>query len=103
MVKNLTANIGGARDMGSIPGSGISLEGGNGNPLQDFGLQNSMDRGAWQAMVLIVVNHDMRILCLNLLSVQSIQSHLTLDPRDCSTRSIPVHHQLLEFTQAHVH
>ena len=44
----------------------------------------------------------MRILCLNLLSVQSVQSHLTLDPRDCSTPSIPVHHQLLDFAQMHV-
>ena len=44
----------------------------------------------------------MRILCLNLLSVQSVQSHLTLDPRDCSTPSIPVHHQLLDFAQTHV-
>ena len=43
MVKNPTANIGGARDMGSIPGSGISLEGGNGNPLQYSGLENSID------------------------------------------------------------
>ena len=51
MVKNLTANIGGARDMGSIPGSGISLEGGNGNPLQYSWLENFMDSRAWQAIV----------------------------------------------------
>ena len=25
------------------------------------------------------------------------------DPRDCSTPGLPVHHQLLEFTQTHVH
>ena len=25
------------------------------------------------------------------------------DPMDCSTPGIPVHHQLLEFTQTHVH
>ena len=32
------------------------------------------------------------------------QSCLTLwDPMDCSTPSLPVHHQLLEFTQIHVH
>ena len=51
MVKNLTANIGGARDMGSIPGSGISLEGGNGNPLQYSCLGNLKDREVWQATV----------------------------------------------------
>ena len=33
MVKNLPANVGDARDMGSIPGSGRSPGGGNGNPV----------------------------------------------------------------------
>ena len=32
------------------------------------------------------------------------QSYLTLcDPMDCSTPDLPVHHQLLESTQTHVH
>ena len=32
------------------------------------------------------------------------QSRLTLcDPMDCSTPGFPVHHQLLELTQTHVH
>ena len=32
------------------------------------------------------------------------QSCLTLcDPMDCSTPALPVHHQLPEFTQTHVH
>ena len=39
---------------GSIPGSGRSPGEGNGNPLQDSCLENSMDRGAWQATVLVV-------------------------------------------------
>ena len=39
-----------ARDSGSIPGSGRSWEG-NGYPLQYSYLENSMDRGAWQAIV----------------------------------------------------
>ena len=33
-VKNLPANAGNVRDMGSIPGSGKSPGGGNGNPRQ---------------------------------------------------------------------
>ena len=37
--------------MGSIPGSGRSPEGGNGNPLQYSCLGNPMDRGAWRATV----------------------------------------------------
>ena len=40
-----------AGDPGSIPGLGRSPEG-NGNPIQYFCLENSMDRGAWQATVL---------------------------------------------------
>ena len=51
MVKNLPANTGDARDEGSIPGSGRSPGGGNGNPLQYPCLENPMDRGAWQATV----------------------------------------------------
>ena len=36
-----------AGDPGSIPGLGKSAGEGNGNPLQDYCLENSMDRGAW--------------------------------------------------------
>ena len=36
---------------GTIPGSRRSPGGGNGNPLQYSCLENSMDRGAWQATV----------------------------------------------------
>ena len=39
------------RDPGLIPESGKSPGGGNGNPLRYSGLENSMDRGAWQAIV----------------------------------------------------
>ena len=51
MVKNPPANTGDARDTGSIPGLGISSEMRNGNPLQYYCLENSMDREAWQATV----------------------------------------------------
>ena len=51
MVKNLPANVGDTGDLGSIPGSGRSSGGGNGNPLQYFCLKNSMDKGAWQAII----------------------------------------------------
>ena len=49
-VKNLPANAGDPRVVGSIPGPGRSPGGGNGNPLQYFCLENSVDRGAWQAI-----------------------------------------------------
>ena len=48
VVQNQPANAG---DVGSIPGSRRSPGGGNGNPLQCSCLENSIDRGAWQAMV----------------------------------------------------
>ena len=51
MVKNLPANAGDIRDVGSIPGLGRSPGGEHGSPLQYFGLKNSMDRGAWWATV----------------------------------------------------
>ena len=43
MVKNLPASVGNARDAGSIPGSGRSPGGGNGNPLLYSCLKNPMD------------------------------------------------------------
>ena len=49
IIKNPPANAGDVRDMVSIPGSGRSPAGGNGNPLQYSCLKNPMDRGAWQA------------------------------------------------------
>ena len=46
-VKNLPDNAG---DAGLIRRSGRSPGEGNGNPLQYTCLENSMDRGAWQAV-----------------------------------------------------
>ena len=40
-----------AGDSGSIPGSGRSPGGGHGTPLQYPCLENSMDIGAWRAVV----------------------------------------------------
>ena len=50
-VKNLSASEGDLRGVGSIPGSGRSPGGGNGNPLQCSCLENPVDRGAWRATV----------------------------------------------------
>ena len=51
MVKNLPANAGDIRDVGSIPGQGRSPGGEHGDSLQYSCLENSMDRKAWQAMI----------------------------------------------------
>ena len=60
VVKNLFANAGDARDVGSIPGPGRSPGIGNDNPLQYSYLENSRDRGAWrlQSMGLQKVGHN---------------------------------------------
>ena len=50
-VKNPPASAGDTADAGSIPGSGGSPGGGHDNPLQYPSLENSMDRGAWQATI----------------------------------------------------
>ena len=47
-----------AGDTGSIPASGRSPEEGNGYPLQGSCLENSMDRGVWQATVHGVAESD---------------------------------------------
>ena len=74
--KNLPANTGDTRDVGSIPGLERSLGGGHGNPLQYSYLENAMDREAWRAKVhrvtksqtrlkrLNIVEHSQTILCM---------------------------------------
>ena len=47
-----------AADAGSIPGSGRSPGGENGNPLQYSCLGNPKDRGAWRVTVLGVAESD---------------------------------------------
>ena len=59
--KNLPANAGDTRYMGSIPGSGRCSGVGNGNPLQYSCLKNSMDRGAWWAIVHVVARSQTRL------------------------------------------
>ena len=130
------------KNAGSIPGSGKSPGGGNGNPLQYSCLENIMASGAWWATVHRVsknwtwlsthVSPSLIPEALNFLPLQgcmyvlfpwiwvtvylplwfssaqllssvqfsSVQLCLTLcNPMDCSTPGLPVHHQLLEFTQ----
>ena len=51
VVKNTPANAGHIRDLGLIPGSRRSPEGGHGNPLKYSCLENPMNRGAWSVTV----------------------------------------------------
>ena len=56
--KNTPANAGDIRDASSIPVSGKIPWRRHGNPLQYFCLENSMDRGAWRAMVRTVTKES---------------------------------------------
>ena len=49
--KESAYSAGDTGDEGTIPGLGRSRRGGNGNLLQFSCLENSTDRGAWQATV----------------------------------------------------
>ena len=49
--KETACNAGDAGDTGLIGGSGRSLGGGRGNPLEYSCLEKPMDRGAWGATV----------------------------------------------------
>ena len=52
-------------EVGSIPGSGRSLWGGYGNPLQYSFLENPMARGAWLVTIHGVMELDMtEALCI---------------------------------------
>ena len=63
-----------AGDPGSIPGSGISPGGGNGNPLQCSCLENPVDRGAWRAAVVGMAKCQTR-LRLTALSLEWLRVH----------------------------
>ena len=61
VVKNLSANAGNVRDMGSIPELGRFPRGGHDNPLQYSCLENPMDReepGGLQSIGSQRVRHD---------------------------------------------
>ena len=61
VVKNPAANAGDIRDAGYIPGSERAHGRGHGNPLQYICLGNSIDRGAWWAVVHPVAKSQTRL------------------------------------------
>ena len=71
VVKNPPADV---RDASSIPGLLRSPGGGHGNPLQCSCLENSMERGAWQAAVQSIGSYrvgynENNLACLHDLSI----------------------------------
>ena len=92
-------------DLGSIPGLGRSPEEGKGYPLQYSGLESSMDcinsqwvTKSWTRLSDFHFSSQIR-------SVQFISSVVSdsLRPMNHSMPGLPVHHQLPEYTQTHVH
>ena len=78
VVKNLPANAGDTRDMGSIAGLGRSLGEGNGDPVQYSCLENSMHRGAWWATVYGVTKSRTQLSIHALFHISSLSSWLLL-------------------------
>ena len=109
MVKNPCANVGDLRHMGSNSGSRRSPGGGLGNPLQYSCLENPHEqrslvgyspRGRKESDMTEHSTAQMYIYQFSSVA----QLCLTLcNPMNRSTPGLPVHHQLLEFTQTHVH
>ena len=58
VAKNLPANAGDIRDMGSITGWGRSPGEEHSNTIQYSGLENPMDRGAWRLTESHRVGHN---------------------------------------------
>ena len=109
MVKRLPANGGDFRDAGLIPGSGRSLGGWYSNPLQYSCLENPHGQRSlvgyspWGCKELDTT--EQLTLCNLSVQFSSVaKSCLTLcDPMNRSMPGLPVHHQLPESTQTHVH
>ena len=80
MIKNLAANAGDIRDVGSVPELGRSPGEGHGNPLQYSCLENPMDRGAWWATVHKVAKSQTQLKQLSIHTLMPLRSlsHLFL-------------------------
>ena len=91
MVRNLPADAGDIRDVGSIPGLGRFPGGGNGNPLQYSCLENPMDRRAWQATVHRVAESDMtKQLSMHAGTIIIMIKYKSLDTEKANTTLITV-------------
>ena len=77
LLKYMPANVRDIRDWGSIPGLGISLGRGHGNPLQYSCLGNPMDRGAWRVTVHSVAESEVAKTRLERLSTHALRQGLS--------------------------
>ena len=75
------AQVGNARDTGSIPGSGRPPGGGRGNPLQDSCLGNPMGRGAWWATIYGVAKSQAPLRDRALLTAKNLVYGVIVSPK----------------------
>ena len=91
-------------DMGLIPGLGKSPRGGNDNPfqyscLEKFHGQRRLESySPWSCKESDMTEHS----GLQFSSITQL-CPAVCDPMDCSMPGLPIHHQLPESTQTHVH
>ena len=76
--KEPACNASDTGDTGSIPGSGRSRGGGNGNPLQFSWGENPMDRGNWQAAVELDTTEQLSMHAQYILHSKSVLSKFHL-------------------------
>ena len=82
VVKNPPANVGDVKDVGSIPGSGRSPEGGHSNPFQYSCLENPIDRGPWWATGHMVTKSQTRLKELNTRTHSHTHTHMLQQASD---------------------
>ena len=72
--------------------------------MKSFSTMRDAQRGSQSYMEKRRGNKKLKLIILSVQFSSVAQSCLTLcDPMDCSKPGFPVHHQLLELTQTHVH
>ena len=102
VVKNPPSNPGDIRDVGSIDVLGRSSGEGNGNPFQYSCLENPHRQRSLAGYSPWGCRESDMTEATQIRSVA--QSCPTLcDPMNRSTPGLPIHHQLPEFTQTHIH
>ena len=78
--KESACSAGATGNVGSIPGSGRSLGGGNGNPLLYTCQDNPMDGGSWQAIV-----HEVTKVGYDWICMHACDTHKFLHKNQCRT------------------
>ena len=86
---------------GTVPGTSFGLSTTTLTPQESMGACDNFNKGF---KILSHSSHSLSFKSsVQFSSVQSLSCLTLCDPMNSSTPGLPVHHQLLEFTQTHVH